>query len=209
MRLRVCRTLVVALLGAAACGTGERERREAEARVDMTPTVVLETTRGRIVIELNPDKAPITIENFLYHVRGGFYDGLIFHRVVPNFVIQAGELTVQLSVRRSVAQPITNEAANGLRNVRGAVGMARTAGDPHSAVAQFFINLKNNGILDFWEETPEGWGYAVFGHVVEGMDVVDSIAAGPTRRRGRHEALPERPVVIRRAYVAPQPASPQ
>jgi cyclophilin family peptidyl-prolyl cis-trans isomerase len=167
---------------------------------DEAPRVVLETSMGRIVLELDREKAPRTVENILYHVENKFYDGLTFHRVIPGFMIQGGGFTPDLRQRRSPRPPIPNEANNGLRNLRGTVAMARTS-EPHSATTQFFINLVDNPNLDFTSETPGGWGYAVFGKVVEGMDVVDKIAAVPTTTKGPMSDVPVDPVIIERAYV--------
>jgi peptidyl-prolyl cis-trans isomerase B (cyclophilin B) len=165
------------------------------------PIVVFETTAGTIVLELDPERAPISVQNFVRHVKAGFYQGLIFHRVEPGFLIQAGEVDAEMGRRTSSVYPIESEAENGLSNVRGTVGMART-GDPHSATSQFYINLVDNGVkLDFRERTLEGWGYAVFGRVIDGLDAVDAIAAVPTAARGRHAHLPTRPMMIQRAYV--------
>jgi peptidyl-prolyl cis-trans isomerase B (cyclophilin B) len=199
MSLRLPAALAIGLLAFAGCQR-DQQPDETAADVDPRPTVVLETTRGRIVMELDREKAPVTVNNFLRHVRGGFYNGLIFHRVIADFMVQAGQLTTDLDSRRSTATPINNEANNGLSNQRGTVAMARPR-EPHGAVAQFFINLKHNPNLDFRDSTVEGWGYAVFGKVIEGMDVVDSIAAGQTRIWGRHRNLPTEPVVIERAYI--------
>jgi len=150
---------------------------------------------GTIKIELFPDKAPLSVANFLQYLRDGHYDGTIFHRVMLDFMIQGGGLTPELE-EKPLRPPIRNEARNRLRNSRGAVAMARTD-DPGSATAQFFINLRDNHNLDFGIA---GAGYAVFGQVVEGMDVVDLIARTPTTRRGGHENIPSRPVIIQRAY---------
>jgi cyclophilin family peptidyl-prolyl cis-trans isomerase len=163
------------------------------------PHVALETSKGRIVLELEPQLAPETVDNFLLHVRSGFYDGLTFHRVKNDFVIQAGLLTADMKERKTSVMGIRNEADNGLRNVRGSISMARTS-DPHSATSEFFINVKDNPTLDFRELSYEGYGYAVFGRVIEGMAVVDAIAAVPVRRTAIHEALPLEPVVVSRAY---------
>ncbi|HET7040126.1 MAG TPA: peptidylprolyl isomerase, partial [Gemmatimonadales bacterium] len=169
-------------------------------------TVTLETSRGVIVLEVDPVRAPESVANFLKHVRAHFYDGLIFHRIEPTFVIQAGAVTEQAGERTSTVFPVRNEAQNGLKNLRGTVAMARTS-DPHSATSEFFINLKDNAGLDHRSATIEGWGYAVFGRVIQGMDVVDAIAATPTTRRGQYRTWPTTPTVIRRAYVgAPAPA---
>jgi cyclophilin family peptidyl-prolyl cis-trans isomerase len=203
-RLRV--SPAAALAVAVACTPGEQANdslgasQAAGVSPDPHPVVVLETNKGTIVMELDRENAPETVDNFLLHVRSNFYDGLTFHRVRPGFMIQAGSLTADAKRRESSVFPIANEAENGHANVRGAVAMART-GDPHSATSEFFINVVDNPKLDFTERTPQGWGYAVFGRVVEGMDVVDIITAVPTERRGRYEAVPLEPVVIARAYV--------
>jgi peptidyl-prolyl cis-trans isomerase B (cyclophilin B) len=157
-------------------------------------------------MELNRERAPVTVANFERHVEAGFYDGLIFHRIAPDFVIQAGRVMENMAERTSQAAPITNEADNGLRNERGTVAMARSD-YPHSATSEFFISLKDNSEkLDFKEDTYEGFGYAVFGRVIEGMDVVDAIAATKPVRRRMYAEFPSEPTVIRRAYM--QGASP-
>lgn len=142
------------------------------------PVVKLETSLGDIVIELDQQKAPNTVENFLGYVESGFYNGTIFHRVISNFMVQGGGFDTSHK-KKNTRPPIKNEAKNGLSNVRGSIAMART-GDPHSATAQFFINVVDNDMLDHTAETAQGWGYAVFGKVTEGMDVVDKIRAVPT-----------------------------
>ena len=138
------------------------------------PVVLLETTSGDILVELYPDKAPETVANFLKYVDNGFYNNTIFHRVIPGFMIQGGGLTARMQQKDTEA-PIKNEADNGLKNDRGTIAMARTM-DPHSATAQFFINLVDNDFLNFQAPSGNGWGYCVFGKVTEGMDVVDKIA---------------------------------
>lgn len=205
-------TGLVIILSVAACGGSESERESADQEgsetpaplppdiANPTPRVVLETNRGNIVLELDAEAAPKTVENFLFHVENDFYDGLTFHRVIPGFMIQGGGLTSELAERRSSRQPIQNEADNGLQNKRGTIAMART-GDPHSATTQFFINLVDNPNLDHTAKTPQGWGYAVFGRVVEGMDVVDSVAQMPTEQVREHQAVPVQPVIIAEAYV--------
>ena len=170
---------------------------QAAAAIDSTPTVVLETTMGRIVMELDLAKAPKTVTNFLVHVNNGFYDSLIFHRVMPEFMVQAGLLTSGYERRLSPAAFLENEGGNGLLNVRGAVAMAR-GNDPHSAKTEFFINVKDNPQLN---TTPETWGWAVFGRVIEGMDVVDRIRRVRTRERGTRENVPVDPIVMERVYV--------
>ena len=141
------------------------------------PVVLLETTSGDILVELYPDKAPETVANFLKYVDDGFYNNTIFHRVIPGFMIQGGGLTARMQ-QKDTSAPIKNEADNGLKNDRGTIAMARTM-DPHSATAQFFINLVDNDFLNFQAPSGNGWGYCVFGRVTEGMDVVDAIARTP------------------------------
>ena len=157
-------------------------------------TIIIETSQGTITAELNADNAPVTVENFLRYVDEGFFDQTIFHRVIPDFMIQGGGLTAEMK-ERPAHDPIANEAGNGLKNDRGTLAMARTS-EPNSATSQFFINTADNGFLNHRDETPEGFGYAVFGRVVEGMDVVDRIQAVATRSVGYHENVPVTPVVI-------------
>jgi len=163
------------------------------------PVVVLDTTLGPIHIELDPARAPITVENFLNYVRSGHYNGTIFHRVIPNFMVQGGGMTPDMQEKRS-GSPIKNEAANGLKNDRGTVAMARTS-VVDSATAQFFINHKSNEFLNHKNQSSQGFGYAVFGRVVQGMDVVDRIAGVRTAGRGGHQDVPVDPVVINSATV--------
>ena len=160
------------------------------------PVVALETSMGTIRIQLDQEKAPATVANFLSYVRAGHYDGTVFHRVIPGFMIQGGGMDASMKEKPTRA-PIKNEAANKLRNDRGTIAMARTA-DPDSATAQFFINVKNNASLDFGVN---GAGYAVFGRVIEGMEVVDRIVAVATTTRAPHQNVPVTPVVIRKARV--------
>jgi peptidyl-prolyl cis-trans isomerase B (cyclophilin B) len=161
------------------------------------PRVALETDKGKIVLELYPDKAPKTVQNFLDYVDSGHYNNTIFHRVIPNFMIQGGGMNLSMKEKPTKA-PIKNEADNGLKNQRGTIAMARTQ-VPDSATAQFFINLVNNDFLDFKSKTIQGWGYAVFGQVVEGMDVVDAIAKVKTGSRGGHQDVPVDTVMIIKA----------
>ena len=147
---------------------------------EISPKVLMKTTKGDITLELYPDKAPITVENFLKYVDDKFYDGTIFHRVIEDFMIQGGGYTEDFTEKPS-RPPIKNEANNGLKNKRGTIAMART-NEPHSATNQFFINHVNNSSLDHTAKTEEGYGYCVFGKVIQGMDVVDAIAAVPTDR---------------------------
>jgi len=177
-------------LSLAGCGT--------EEGVMMThPTVVLATNLGEIRIELFPEDSPISTANFLSYVDDGFYDGIIFHRVIPEFMIQSGGHEIDLAQREATFDAIQNESDNGLVNLRGTIAMARTQ-PPHSARAQFFINLSDNAMLDYGAR-PGGWGYAVFGRVIEGMDVVDVIASRPTGRVGGYDDVPNAPVLIRSA----------
>lgn len=169
-----------------------------EARA-ANPRVRLDTTMGVVVLELTPRLAPRTVENFLQYVNDGFYDGTVFHRVIKGFMIQGGGLTAEME-RKPTRPPIENEADNGLENRPGSIAMART-GDPHSATAQFFINTADNASLDFKEKSVQGWGYCVFGRVVQGMDVVSAIEAVETGRKAGHRDVPVAPVVIRSATV--------
>lgn len=158
------------------------------------PKVAIETSKGTILVELYPDKAPMTVKNFLRYVEDGFYDGTIFHRVIPNFMIQGGGLTPDFTEKPS-GEPIQNEADNGLKNERGTIAMARGI-DPHSASNQFFINNVDNDFLNFTAKTEEGWGYCVFGKVIEGLDVVDAISSVKTMTRGNYRDVPRQNIVI-------------
>lgn len=158
--------------------------------------VKLQTTMGDIILELNKDNAPVTTENFITYVQENFYDGTIFHRVIPNFMIQCGGFTPDMAEKKT-NPPITNEASNGLKNDRGTIAMARTP-DPHSATSQFFINLVDNDGLNYSTQNP---GYAVFGKVIEGMDVVDKIAKVKTTKKDPHENVPVEPVIIESAKI--------
>jgi peptidyl-prolyl cis-trans isomerase B (cyclophilin B) len=164
------------------------------------PVVQFETSMGVIKVELYPDKAPITVKNFLSYVREGYYDGLVFHRVIRDFMVQGGGFTKEMKEKGTKHPPIKNEADNGLKNDRGTVAMARTS-VVDSATAQFFINTVNNEFLNHRANTPQGYGYAVFGKVIEGMDVVDRIRAVPTGSSGMHQDVPKEPVVILKTTV--------
>lgn len=161
------------------------------------PRVTLDTSKGTIVVELFPDKAPLTVANFLQYVKSGFYNGVIFHRVMPDFMIQTGGFTPDMTQKPTKGQ-ISNESKNGLSNERGTLAMARLSG-PHTASSQFYINLKANRSLD---HSPRGWGYTVFGTVVEGMDVVDSIATVRTTTKGPHSDVPVEAIIIKKASMA-------
>ncbi|MCX5888613.1 MAG: peptidylprolyl isomerase [Deltaproteobacteria bacterium] len=175
-------------------GTGLSARAERS-----NPLVKLETSLGEITLELYPDKAPATVANFLQYVKDGFFDGTIFHRVIPTFMIQGGGFDPQMNQKPTKA-PIKNEADNGLKNEAYTVAMART-NIPDSATAQFFINVADNQFLNHTAKTPQGWGYAVFGKVVKGQDVVDKIKAVPTANKGMHQNVPVETVTIIKATV--------
>jgi cyclophilin family peptidyl-prolyl cis-trans isomerase len=162
--------------------------------------VTLDTNYGKIQLELYPDKAPVTVKNFIAYVEAGYYNNLIFHRVIPGFMIQGGGFTVDM-VQKPTNPPIINEAANGLKNERGTIAMART-NDPDSATAQFFINVVDNSFLDYKNDSPQGIGYTVFGKVVGGMDVVDKIAKVKTHTARGHRDVPEQNVIIRSATIS-------
>lgn len=162
--------------------------------------ITLHTNHGPIEIELDHENAPISAANFEQYARDGFYDGTIFHRVISGFMIQGGGFDANMQ-QKEVREPIQNEANNGLKNENGTLAMART-GDPHSATAQFFINVKDNNFLNHSAESGQGWGYAVFGKVIGGMDVVDKIKAVPTGSKGGHQDVPNDEVIIERAEVA-------
>ncbi|MGD8264519.1 MAG: peptidylprolyl isomerase [Desulfobacterales bacterium] len=161
------------------------------------PKVLLDTSKGEVVIELYPDKAPDTVKNFLNYVDTKFFDGTIFHRVIPNFMIQGGGFTDDMKQKPTQA-PIKNEADTGVKNDRGTIAMART-GDPHSATGQFFINTVDNDFLNHKNKTPQGWGYAAFGKVIKGMETVDAISAVKTSNRGSYQDVPVEAVVIKSA----------
>jgi cyclophilin family peptidyl-prolyl cis-trans isomerase len=158
---------------------------------------LFDTDRGPIKVELFPDKAQLTVANFVNLAKRGFYDGLNFHRVIPDFMIQGGGFTAEMD-QKATDTPIENEAKNGLKNVRGSIAMARTS-NPHSASAQFFINLKDNSFLDYPGQ--DGWGYCVFGKVSAGLDVIDAIAKVPTGSKNGHQNVPTEAVLIKSAKI--------
>jgi peptidyl-prolyl cis-trans isomerase B (cyclophilin B) len=171
-----------------------------EKNMSDTPTKVkLTTSLGDIVIQLNSEKAPISAANFLTYVTEGFYDGTIFHRIIPDFMAQGGGFDTKFT-QKEVHAPIKNEADNGLKNTRGSIAMART-NVPDSATAQFFINYKDNSFLNHTAKNASGWGYAVFAEVIEGMDVVDKMATQATGNRGGHSDVPKTDIVIEKAEV--------
>jgi cyclophilin family peptidyl-prolyl cis-trans isomerase len=165
------------------------------------PTVEMTTSMGAFTLELFPDKAPKTVEMFLYNAKHGFYEATIFHRVIDGFMIQGGGFSQAMEKKKEKTPALQNEATNGLANSRGTVAMARTQ-DPHSARAQFFVNLKDNDFLNHTTTAdPRGWGYTVFGKVIQGMDVVDKIAKVPTGNAGNYENVPTTPVVIKSVKI--------
>jgi cyclophilin family peptidyl-prolyl cis-trans isomerase len=159
------------------------------------PVVILETTMGNITVELDAKNAPNSTANFLAYAEDGYFNDTTFHRVIPNFMIQGGGITADMKDKPSKRPPIKNEANNGLKNDRGTLAMART-NDPHSATSQFFINHKDNDFLNFRSESMQGWGYAVFGKVTDGMDIVDKIAAVRTGNKGGHQDVPVESITI-------------
>ena len=161
--------------------------------------VLMKTLLGDMTLELDADKAPVTVANFVEYAQSGHYDGTIFHRVINNFMVQGGGFDTDMGQKDTNA-PIQNEANNGLKNDRGAIAMARTM-DPHSATAQFFINVSDNDFLNFSGENMQGWGYAVFGRVVEGEDVLDKIRGVPTGSQAGHQDVPNDPIVIESVTV--------
>lgn len=182
--------LVLASIGVATANSGDKVM------------VEMHTSKGLITLELDAEKAPVTVANFIEYVNSGHFDGTIFHRVIPGFVIQGGGLESGMKEKPTQA-PIENEADNGLKNVTGSICMART-NDPHSATSQFFINLKDNQFLDHTEKSPQGWGYAVFGQVTDGMDVVEAIAAVQTGNAGFHQDVPVEDIVVEKVTITDQ-----
>lgn len=184
-----CAGALLAALGAPA----------ARAAPAAAPRVQFVTSLGTIVVQLDPQRAPATVANFLQYVKKGFYAGTVFHRVIPGFMVQGGGFTPSLQ-QKPTEPPIPLESRNGLRNLRGTIAMARTS-DPNSATSQFFINLVDNSSLDYPQ--PDGYGYAVFGQVVSGMDVIDRIASVPTHDVGPMQNVPVKPVIIESAKILP------
>ena len=182
--------LVLASIGVATANSGDKVM------------VEMHTSKGLITLELDAEKAPVTVANFIEYVNSGHFDGTIFHRVVPGLVIHGGGLESGRK-EKPTQTPIENEADNGLKNVTGSICMART-NDPHSATSQFFINLKDNQFLDHTEKSPQGWGYAVFGQVTGGMDVVEAIAAVQTGNAGFHQDVPVEDIVVEKVTITDQ-----
>lgn len=192
----VLATAALLLLTAQVPATAPPPASPTPAPPPLGPVVSIVTSLGEIRVALRPDKAPLTVDNFLKYVKAGHYTGTIFHRVMPNFMVQGGGMDAAMK-EKPTRPPVRNEAKNGLRNSRGTIAMART-NDPHSATAQFFINVKDNHSLDFGIR---GAGYTVFGEVIQGMEIVDKIIAAPTGTKSGHENVPLTPVVIKSARV--------
>lgn len=195
--------LTALLLGVGGCNAQEPGKQTVStlpaAGQPANPKVLIETSKGNITVELFAGNAPASAQNFLSYVNAGFYDGVIFHRVIPGFMIQGGGMLPDMT-EKPRGKPIQNEADNGLKNLRGTLAMARTM-EPHSAGSQFFINVKDNYFLNHRGKSMEGWGYAVFGQVLDGMQVVDAIVAVPRGSVGPHDDVPLEPVIIKKASV--------
>ena len=183
------------------CADNTDIKKEVEFMENTMTQVTIKTSVGDIQLELNDEKAPITVENFKTIAQSGYYEGTIFHRVINGFMVQGGGLTSDMNNKPSDTAPIQNEANNGLLNDRGTIAMARTM-DPHSATSQFFINHKDNSFLNHTGENSQGWGYAVFGAVTEGMDVVDKIADVATGSSGGHQDVPEDAITIESVTIS-------
>lgn len=194
------------MLGMSGCGASEPGKQTVSttpaAGQPPNPRVLIETSKGNITVELFPGTAPQSVGNFINYVQTGFYDGLIFHRVIPGFMIQGGGMTPDMAEKPKNA-PIRNEADNGLKNLRGTLAMARMAA-PDSASSQFFINVADNAFLDHRGTSSDTWGYAVFGQVVDGMKVVDAIVAAPRGDHGPYQDVPVEPVVMKRVMLLPE-----
>ena len=199
--MRVCNLIQIKAIGAFLLG-GFLFSAAGLASTQLGDKVMVEmvTSKGVIKLELDAEKAPITVANFIEYVKSGHFEGTIFHRVIPGFVIQGGGMQSGMREKPTNA-PIQNEADNGLKNLTGTICMART-NDPHSATSQFFINLKDNSFLDHTAKDPQGWGYAVFGKVTEGMDVVEAIAAVRTGNAGYHQDVPVDDIVIEKVSLS-------
>ena len=199
LKIAICSLAIVFVLNSCSKKNDEAEMPIIQEK-SMTQ-VTIKTSVGDIHLELDGEKAPITVENFVAIAKSGYYDGTIFHRVINGFMVQGGGLNADMSNKSSGTAPIQNEANNGLTNDRGTVAMARTM-EPHSATGQFFVNHKDNGFLNHTGENSQGWGYAVFGKVTEGMDVVDAIADVETGSTGGHQDVPVEVITIESVTVA-------
>jgi peptidyl-prolyl cis-trans isomerase B (cyclophilin B) len=195
IRSFIVSSLALALASASVVSSAAAE----DAAASKNPVAVIETSKGVIEVELDAQKAPKSTANFVEYAEAGFYDGTTFHRVIPDFMIQGGGLTPDMQKKETRA-PIANEADNGLKNTNGTIAMARTS-DPNSATSQFFINTKDNGFLDHTAKTPQGWGYAVFGKVTKGMDVVEVIEAVKTTSKEGQRDVPVEDVLIKKVTI--------
>lgn len=193
IRQFIIKVISIILLSSAFYVHAQEEQQEEQNEV------VFSTNKGEIVILLNPEAAPNSVANFKQYVADGFYDGTIFHRTIPKFMIQGGGFDADLT-RKSVNAPIQNEASNGLKNTVGTISMARTS-DPHSATSQFFINVNDNRSLDYRDSSFRGWGYAVFGQVTKGLDIVQAISRQKTKVKGGHQNVPVDAIVIEKAIL--------
>lgn len=201
--MRLLATGLCTLLTISSLSLATAAPKQSKKMSDASTQVKFETTLGNFTVKLNKEKAPVTVENFISYVKDGHYDGTTFHRVIPGFMAQGGGYTVEFKQKTTKA-PIKIEANNGLKNNRGTIAMARTS-DPNSATSQFFINYKNNDFLNHSSPTPQGWGYTVFGEVVDGMDVIDEMAKVPTGAGGPMPSdVPKTPIVINKASIVGQ-----
>ena len=194
MKRTFLKSLLALALSASLAAVAQETKTSTTAKVKVT----IETSKGTLELELDGEKAPISVKNFVEYAKGGFYEGTVFHRCIPGFMIQGGGMTADMSPKKGDKPAIQNEAKNGLKNARGTIAMART-GEPHSATSQFFINVKNNTSLDY--PSFDGWGYAVFGTVTKGMDVADAIVSVPTTKKGPHADVPVDPITITKVTV--------
>ncbi len=193
--------VAILLILVSSCAENNNVTEVEQQKEKVMTEVIIKTSLGDINLELNNEKAPITVENFISIAESGYYEGTIFHRVINGFMIQGGGLTADMSNKSSGTSSIQNEANNGLSNDRGTIAMARTM-DPHSATSQFFINHKDNGFLNHTGETSQGWGYAVFGVVTDGMDVVDQIAEVATGSSGAYQDVPQEVITIESVVIS-------
>lgn len=201
MKKTIFNALVVGIIGLAQIAQAQDAKPQEPTTQPLKGIVkaVIETSKGNIEIELDADKAPLSVQNFVNYVNKGFYDGTIFHRVIPNFMIQGGGFTADMQ-QKAPDKTIQCESKNGLKNLKGTIAMARTS-DPHSATSQFFINVKDNTNLDF--PSFDGWGYAVFGKVTKGIEVTDDIVKAPTTRKGPHSDVPVEAITINKVTITP------
>jgi cyclophilin family peptidyl-prolyl cis-trans isomerase len=201
MKKTIFKALVVGIIGLAQIAQAQDAKPQEPTTQPLKGIVkaVIETSKGNIELELDADKAPLSVQNFVNYANKGFYDGTIFHRVIPNFMIQGGGFTADMQ-QKAPDKTIQCESKNGLKNLKGTIAMARTS-DPHSATSQFFINVKDNTNLDF--PSFDNWGYAVFGKVTKGIEVTDEIVKAPTTRKGPHSDVPAEAITINKVTITP------